>query len=37
MKIKKLSASIYAGLTGMTMALALTPSVYAQETDTPDA
>ena len=37
MKIKRLSASIYAGLTGVTLAFALSPSVYAQETDTPDA
>ncbi len=37
MKIKRLSASIYAGLTGMTLAMAMAPSVYAQETETPDA
>ncbi len=35
MKIKRLSASIYAGLTGVTLAMAMAPSVYAQET--PDA
>ncbi len=37
MKIKRLSASIYAGLTGVTLAMAMAPSVYAQETETPDA
>ncbi|MBU3021177.1 TonB-dependent siderophore receptor [Aestuariibacter sp. A3R04] len=37
MKIRKLSASVYAGLTGLSMAMALTPSVYAQEADTTDA